>query len=230
MNWAGSRRCWGGHLRTQLGGFYYQYHDFQFGLLDLSTGQTGIANLATATIDGIEASLQSQFGGFEVDGGLSYVHSHLPSPGPFVNTHLLPAGASGPQCAEGQTTGCFDYSPYLVENSGGPNLYSPEWTFNLGVEYKAFLGSNVILTPRLNYAYVTSQFVSLTYSEVTDYLPAHGLLSALLTLDLYKNWNVEAYGTNLTDKVYRTGQGLNNGNYYFYGAPRQYGVRVGYKF
>jgi iron complex outermembrane recepter protein len=92
------------------------------------------------------------------------------------------------------------------------------------------LASNITLTPRLNYAYVTSQFVSLTYSEVTDYLPAHGLLSALLTLDLYKNWNVEAYGTNLTDEVYRTGQGLNNGNYYFYGAPRQFGVHVGYKF
>jgi iron complex outermembrane recepter protein len=219
-----------GHLRTQLGGFYYQYHDFQFGLLDLSTGQTGINNLATATIDGIEASLQGQFGGFETDAGLSYVHSHLPSPGAFVNAHLLPAGASGPQCANGQTTGCFDYTPYLAETSGGPNLYSPDWTFNVGVEYKASLGGNATLTPRLNYAYVTSQFVSLTYSESTDYLPAHGLLSALLTLDLYGKWNIAAYGTNLTDEVYRTGQGLNNNNYYFYGAPRQYGVHVGYKF
>jgi outer membrane receptor protein involved in Fe transport len=41
---------------------------------------------------------------------------------------------------------------------------------------------------------------------------------------------VEAYGTNLTDKIYRTGQGLDNANYYFYGAPRQYGIRVGYRF
>jgi hypothetical protein len=28
--------------------------------------------------------------------------------------------------------------------------------------------------------------------------------------------------------VYRTGEGLNSGNYYFYGAPRQYGVRARY--
>jgi outer membrane receptor protein involved in Fe transport len=41
---------------------------------------------------------------------------------------------------------------------------------------------------------------------------------------------VQGYGTNLTDKLYRAGQGLNNADNYFYGAPRQYGVRLQYKF
>lgn len=219
-----------GHVRTQLGGFYYQYHDFQFQELNLSNGTNGVENLPTATIDGIEASLQAQLGGWGADAGLSYVHSHLPSPGAFVNPHTLPPSATGAQCAPGQTAGCFDYTPYLVEGSGGPNLYSPEWTFNAGVQYTADLTDNVGLTPRVNFAYLSSQYTSLTYSNVTDYLPAHGLLSALLTLKLYKDWSVEAYGTNLTDKIYRTGQGLDNANYYFYGAPRQYGIRVGYRF
>ena len=81
------------------------------------------------------------------------------------------------------------------------------------------------LTPRVNYAYVSGQFTNLTYNNVTDYLPAHGLLSALLTLDV-RDWQVQAYGTNLTNKVYRTGQGLDNANYYFFGPRRQYGVHL----
>lgn len=220
-----------GHVRTQLGGFYYQYHDFQFQELDLQNGEDGIDNLPTARIGGIEASLQAQFGGWGADAGLAYVNSHQPSPGAFVNEHLLPPSASGlPQCATGETAGCFDYAPYTVTGSGGPNLYSPEWTFNAGVQYTADVTDQVSVTPRLNFAYLSSQFTSLTYSEVTDYLPAHGLLSALLTINLYRNWSVEAYGTNLANKIYRTGQGLNNANYYFYGPPRQYGIDVGYKF
>jgi iron complex outermembrane receptor protein len=220
----------GGHVRSQLGGFFYQYHNFQFQELDLANGTNGIDNLPTAKIEGIEASLQAQLGGWGLDAGLAHVHSHLPSPGPFVNTHLLPPNATGAQCTAGQTVGCFDYTPYLQTGSGGPNLYSPEWTFNAGLEYLVGITDNISLTPRVNYAYLSSQFTSLTYSTVTDYLPSHGLLSALATLRLYKNWDVEAYGTNLTDRIYRTGQGLNNGNYYFYGAPRQFGVRVGFKY
>ena len=85
------------------------------------------------------------------------------------------------------------------------------------------------MTPRLNYAYVGGQFTSLTYSRVTDNLPAHGLLAGLLALRC-GNWTVEAYGSNLTNKVYRSGEGLNSGNYYFYGAPRQYGVRASFTY
>jgi iron complex outermembrane receptor protein len=218
-----------GHVRTQLGGFYYAYHDFQFQETNLSTGQNGVENLPTATIDGIEATMQAQLGDWGADAGLAYVHSKLPSPSPFVNTHILSASATVPQCAPGQTVGCFDYTPYLQTGSSGPNLYSPEWTFNAGLDYKAHVGGVLTLTPRVNFSYISGQFTSLTYSEVYDYLPLHGLLSALLTLD-YREWEVQGYGTNLINKIYRTGQGLDNANYYFYGAPRQYGIRLQYRF
>jgi iron complex outermembrane receptor protein len=38
---------------------------------------------------------------------------------------------------------------------------------------------------------------------------------------------VEAYGTNLSDETYVSGQ---FGNNQFYGAPREYGVRASIKF
>ena len=221
------------HIRTQLGGFYYAYHNFQFQELQVSSGSSGVTNLSTATIGGFEASMQARVAQWSADASVSYVHSSLPSAGAFVNTHLLPPSASSlPQCpaGAGSSATCFDYTPYLTETSGGPNLYSPEWTLNAGVQYEFRLGSRASLTPRLNYAYQTSQYTSLTYSQVTDYLPPRGLLSALLTLQLSDNWMIEGYGTNLTDRLYRSGQGGNNGNYYFYGPPRQYGARVRYNF
>ena len=219
------------HLRIQTGGFLYRYQNFQFQELQLSTGTSGVTNLPAATLGGIETSLQARLGRWGIDAGLAYVHSDLPSPQPFINNHLLPPSASNlPQCPPGVSaaTGCFDYTPYMTSAPSGPSLYAPQWTFNTGVQYELHLGNAVTLTPRLNYAYVGGQFTSLTYSRVTDYLPAHGLLAALLTLSLAGHWNIEAFGSNLTNELYRTGEGLNSGNYYFYGAPRQYGIRVKY--
>jgi iron complex outermembrane receptor protein len=218
------------HVTTQLGGFYYNYHNFQFQTLNLTNGLNGVQNLPTADIYGVEGSLQAQMAGWQAELGASYVHSNQPSPGPFVNGHLLPPGVQGPQCAPGETTGCFDYTSYLHTGSSGPNLYSPKWTANAGVQYTLRVGGTATLTPRLNYAYLSGQFTSLTYSTVTDYLPARGLLSAFLTFDVGEHWSAEAFGTNLADKVYRTGQGGSGANYYFYGAPRQFGARLRYRF
>jgi iron complex outermembrane receptor protein len=222
------------HVRAQLGGFYYRYYDFQFQNINLTNGVQSVANLPTAKIYGAEATVQLDYGGWVIDGGAAYVHSFLPSAGPIVNTHLMPpgtVGAAGPQCQPGQTPpACFDYTPFLVTTTGGPNLYSPKWTFNAGAEYRLRLGPDMSLTPRVNYAYIDSQFVGLTYSTTTDHLPSRGVLAARLTLQAGTAWTAEAYGTNLTDKVYPTGQVLNGTNYFTYGAPRQYGLRVGYTF
>lgn len=222
------------HVRTQIGGFYYKYDDFQFQNINLTNGSQNVANLATADIYGFEATLQAEVGGWRLDGGVAYVHSSLPSPGPVVNTHLMPpgtVGTVGPQCGIGQTPpGCFDYTPYLTNNPGGPNLYSPEWTFNANVEYEIGLGTSVSLTPRVNYAYMDSQFVGLTYSSTTDRLPSRGLLGAQLILRAGDSWTAEAYGTNLGDEQYPVGQLLDGNNSFTYGAPRQYGLRVGYRF
>ena len=180
---AGWKATWlQGHVRTQLGGFFNRYDEFQFDLTDLTTGTTGVRNLPSATIKGFEAQVQAQLGHWSADAGVAFVDSALGSPGNFVNTRTVPPGTLGPQCPAGEPSNppvCFDYGPYLQSAGSGPNLYSPRWTFNAGVEYRIGLGANVALTPRINYAYVGSQWTSLSYSTVTDFLPSRGLLSAL---------------------------------------------------
>jgi iron complex outermembrane receptor protein len=133
-----------------------------------------------------------------------------------------------PQCASvSVTAGCFNYDPYLVSLNGDQNPYSPEWTFNAGLQYAIAVGQSGILTPRVNYSYLGSQWTTLFEKPVTDYLPSYGLWNASITYSLGR-WSIQAYGLNLANKVYVTGQlaaGTNPDNE-FLGNPRQYGIRI----
>jgi iron complex outermembrane recepter protein len=215
-----------GHVRTQLDAFFNHYLNFQSAILVPSTGQDSVQNLpGTSVITGAEAQIQAQFGAFQVDGGGAYVHSRLGAVS-LVNTRLLPNAGNnlGPQCPAGTPSNppfCFNYQTYELNDTGGPNLFSPEWTANIGAQYR-FALPGVSITPRVNFSYVGSQWTNLFYSPVTDYLPSRRLLSANLTFDL-KSWQVQAYGTNLTNSVYVSGE---VGNSEMLGPPRQFGLRV----
>jgi iron complex outermembrane receptor protein len=148
----------------------------------------------------------------------------------LVNPEALPPGTTAqnlPQCAPGALSpGCINYDPYTVNLSGSQNPYSPEWTFNAGVEYAIAVGAAGRLTPRSNYSYTGPQWTTL-FQAPLDYLPSQGLWSGSLTYER-QEWRVQAYGLNLANKVYVSGQfapGTNPDNE-FLGNPRQYGIRV----
>jgi iron complex outermembrane recepter protein len=205
LGWKGS--FLDNHLRTQFGAFYMDYSDFQFDALEPLTGQAGVVNISDATIKGFELQAQAKIGGFGFDGGIAYVDSSLAAVD-IVNQRNLPQiGQLGPQCPAGAPSNppvCFDYGPFIVTGGGGPNLFSPEWSYNFGVQYEAWLTNDVSLTPRLNYGYVGPRWTNLLYNPALDYLEGRGLLSAQLTLG-FEDWTIEGYATNLTDKEYISG-------------------------
>ena len=216
-------------IRTQLNAFYNDYKGFHANITEPSTGFSGVDNISSAKIKGIEAQIQAKLGNFGFDASAAYIDSELASV-TFVNARNgLPTGTLGPQCPVGTdpTPGiCFDYNPFLQTTGTRPNLFAPKWTYNIGADYKFELGGDMTLTPRVNFSYTGSQFTYLGFSPISDRLPSRGLLSALITLRAGE-WRVEAYGRNLTDKEYVSGQfGINE----FYGTPREYGVRVGVNF
>jgi iron complex outermembrane receptor protein len=217
-----------GRLRTQVGGFWYDYTGFQLDLLSPLTGQVQTENIADATLRGVEVQAQARFGGWGFDFGIAYVDSEL-SDVQFVNQRALPPGTNLPQCAPGASPGvpptCFDYTPFMTSATGRSMLYSPEVTYNAGTEY-TFLIGNATLRPRINYGYIGAQFTNLLYSPTRDRLAPRGLLSAQLTY-ARDAWSLEAYGTNLADKEYVAGQFGNNETY---GAPREYGLRASIRF
>lgn len=215
------------HVRTQVAAFYNDYSDFQFEVVAPSTGFNGVENISKGKIKGFEGQLQSRFGAFSFDANVAYVHSKLAGL-TFVNTRLIPSGTLGPQCPGGAPSAppiCFNYTPAITTTGGGPNLYSPKWTYGAGIAYDFHLGE-ATLTPRVNYAYVGPRFTYLAYSPISDRIAGNGLLSALLTFRTGQV-HIEAYGSNLTGERYVSGQfGLRE----FYGAPREYGLRVGTSF
>lgn len=227
LGWKGS--FLDNHLRTQVGAFYMDYSDFQFDALEPLTGQAGVVNIANATIKGVEFQAQANVGGFGFDAGIAYVDSSLDQV-TVVNQRILPQiGQLGPQCPVGTPSNppvCFDYGPFQAVAGGGPNLFSPKWSYNVGVQYEFWLEDEVSLTPRVNYAYVGSRWTNLLYNPALDFLPGRGLVSAQLSLDM-GSWSIEAYGTNLAGKDYVSGQ---SGNNEFYGAPREFGVRASVSF
>jgi iron complex outermembrane receptor protein len=214
------------HIQTQIGAYYNDYQNFQQSALNTVTGTNNVLfNVASAKIKGVEAQVQARVSGFRFDAGLAYTDSQL-SPLSIVNNRLLPSTAKGAQCAAGQTTGCFDYTPYIQTTSNGPALFAPGWTWNAALAYDYKLGSKTTLTPRIQYSYVGSQWGNLFYSPLSDLINAHHLVSATVTL-AFDKFKLEGYGNNLTKEYYVAGQSGNNA---FFGAPREFGIRFSGKF
>ncbi|MDR3509384.1 MAG: TonB-dependent receptor [Caulobacteraceae bacterium] len=211
---------WDGHVKTQLDAFYNDYSNFQFDTVNTASGQGAVQNVPTAAIGGVEAQAQAQFDALRLDAAIAYVHSRL---GDYsvINQNRLVGVTLLPQCAPGQTAGCTDYSKATVNISGAPNLLSPDVTFNAGVEYAFHLTADYVLTPRLNYAYQSSQQASASLDPFYK-IGARNLVSALVSLD-HQDWRLQLRATNLLNEKYVSGFSVNgaSGNR-FYGAPQQF--------
>lgn len=224
--WKGTNES--GDVRTSINVFYNDYKNFQSSNIDITTGRSNVYNVADATIKGFEAAVEASVNGWLLDASFSYVDSSLEPTQPIVNTRLLGSSPNVPQgtgdCETAKT--CFDYTPFLADVAGGPNLLTPETSFTVGAEYPIALSGGATLTPRVNYAWIDDQWTNFLYNPVTDKLEARGLLSAMLTYER-DNYSIRAWGRNLTDKTYITGQ---SGNNEFYGAPRTVGLTATYNF
>jgi len=217
------------HVRTQVGGFYMNYDNFQAQELNtaIGGGQPTVLNLqGTSRIYGAELQFQGRVASWTFDAAASYVHSALGA-AQVIDGRILPNGANGlgPQCAPGQTANCFNYTPFFQDIAGAQNPYSPKFTANLGAQYALQLPRG-ILTPRVDFSYIGRQFTTIFNNPALDRLEPRHLLNAQLNYEL-KSWQVGIFGTNLTNQTYVTGQ---QGNNEFLGAPRQYGVRFGTSF
>ncbi len=228
LGWKGS--LLDGRITTQFGGFYYDYTDFQMDALNPNSGATVPINLTDATIKGFEGQVQGHFGDFTLGGGFGYVDSSLAS-GTAIDQRSYVFDRPGtplPQCATGVTTGCSDYTGvnapfknYVITTAGGPNLYSPKWTWNISADYDIEFGAHRV-TPHVTLAHVGSRWTYFGYNPVRDFIPAYTIVNASITFATGR-YSFDIWGTNLADKVYVTGQtGINE----FYGNPREYGVRA----
>ena len=196
-----------GHLRTQLGAFYNQYHNFQVSLYEPNLQAGFVTNVpGTTRVDGIEAQMQGQVGDFTLELGTSYLETVF---GTFfaVDSRDLVAG-------EQNLTGRQQ-----------PN--APRWTAQAAAQYLFHLGGADTLAPRIDYGMVSSRWATVFEVRPTDALATQNLFNGQLTYR-HESWDITAYGTNLSNEHYVAALSL--GNLALAGPPRQYGLRVSKSF
>jgi iron complex outermembrane recepter protein len=209
-----------GHLRTQFDVFYNDYENFQVtvGYPDIPVFGFELNNPNATEIYGVEAQVEAVFGDFSLDVGTAWMKSKL---GQFFATDpRIPAfGACDPFTGPASTS-CIDLE-------GRDQTYAPDFTFNLGLQYKFRVGEGDTLTPRLNYGHVAEQWATLFQNEARgDLVEKRDIVNAQLAWTHGKTI-VTLFGSNLTDHHY---VGAINSGLRFAGPPRQFGVRVGKTF
>jgi iron complex outermembrane receptor protein len=208
--------AFGGHLKTQLGGYYNEYKNFQvsIGSPDDPIESLELNITSPTKIYGFEGTAQAVFGALSFDLGLSLLHSEL---GTFyaVDPRLLGAGACNP--TSGPVTA-------VCQNlTGKQQVYAPTLTLNLGAEYNFKLDAGATLTPRVNFGHIAPQWATLFEDPALgDRLGERNLLSAQVAYER-GDWRLIAYGSNLLDQTYISAV---NGGLRYAGAPRQYGLRL----
>jgi iron complex outermembrane receptor protein len=215
IGWKGT---WlGGHLRTQLGGYYNNYTGFQLTIVDPTTPLfNSISNVKDSTkMYGAEFSAQGSFGGFGFDFSTSVSHSEI---GTFYafDPRVAHSGTCNINTGPATATGCRDLT-------GRPAVYAPQFTLSAGMQYAIPLGGDAKLTPRVDYAHTAPVWATLFHNVAAgDYLKERNIINAQLTLTT-SDWSIAAYSTNLTDQHDIVAI---NGLRRLVAPPRQFGLRV----
>lgn len=211
-----------GRLRTQLGGYYSEYENYQISIVDpTAPAISSIFNVPGKTrLYGAELSAQGSFGALGIDLAASLSNSKL---GSFY--------AIDPRFGTGATLVCNPStgpaSTRCINLTGNEQAYAPKFTLSAGAQYAIPLGGAAKLTPRVDYAHIASTFGTLFQNvALGDRLVARNIVNAQLTLTT-GDWSIAGFATNLTDQHY---VGAINGIRRLAGAPRQYGIRVSRSF
>ena len=204
------------HLQSQASVFFNKYDNFQVSIgYPLYPTFSIELNTANPThIYGFEEQLQARLGdGWTAKANVGWLHSSL---GTFY--------ANDPRVAS--TTACDPAtgpaSASCANLGGHEQTYAPNLTLGASLERSVAFGANII-TPRVNYAYISSQWGTLFENRALgDHLPSRHIVGAQID---WANGDFLAtlYSTNLTDDHYiaAVGSGLR-----YAGAPRQYGLRI----
>jgi iron complex outermembrane recepter protein len=215
----GIKTTFDNRLRVDGDIFDSQYKHYQL-QENTSAGLPLTQGPGDARIYGAELELTGAFDALQFNVGSAYLHATVPTDFPYT----LP---------NGQTV-------TIAEGTVIP--FAPKWMLTAGLQYDFhFLGSNV-LTPRVQFQYQGMQYTNIEhtiplafpYGTLYDVvIPSHETVDFRLKYSTGGAWSVEAYGKNLANRVYISDILLSaNGAApdIAYGAPRQYGMRLMYKF
>lgn len=198
-----------GRATLNLAAFYSDYQDIQLQAQTCPPPSTpapcaGPQNIGSAHIKGFEAELFAEpVDGFTIDGSLSYI----------------------------------DFSYYDIDTVQTPTItddmiapFTSKWSWSLGAQYEANMGSGGSITPRVDLSYRSEVFTD-PVNAATNVIPSRMLANARLTWrNADQDLAVALEVTNLTNKYYLSNLIDNNAftglAYTYPAAPRRFAVSV----
>ena len=171
------------HLRINGAGFYYDFKNIQ--LNTYRNGLPAIYNGKSAKLYGFDMDVTAiPATGLTLTAGVGYVHDRFDD-FPTAQTGLVPTG------------GITQLADISAAGKRLPN--TPDWTVNLGAEYKVPIGAQN-LTLAADYFH-TSEWFSDPENRLAQ--PAYSLVnaSAMLTFD-HDRYSVRIWGKNLGNVAY----------------------------
>lgn len=209
---AGWKAAWNDRQFLTQFAFYYEiiegYHAAFQDLTIPDSTSTLVRNAESdSTIYGVEFTAQAEFGDFALDFGIGWNESELGDFTQVVNP----------------------YTGGLVNLSKRQLTYAPDFTYNLGFEYRKQLSDGAMLLPRLDWGWMSDQKADL-FEDAVNTLDSRGLLNLQIRWQQGNGpWYAVLWATNLLDKEYVAGI-QNLATLYYPGPPRQSGIRIGRNF
>ncbi|RIK94254.1 MAG: hypothetical protein DCC73_06740 [Proteobacteria bacterium] len=203
-------------LRLNVAAFYYDYTDLQVNRFNPATGgaTTSVTNAASAEVKGLEAEVLALLAkGLELDMGIAVLDAKYKD--------FLSANPDAPD-------------PFVDQDLSGNTLpRSPKFSLSAGLQYTHDIGNYGSVTLRGEAKYQSHiWFDQFNSSDVEE--DNYTLLNAFMTFESQDDrWRVQVYGRNLTDKLYRQSVIRATsliGTLDFWGAPRTYGLEVGFRY
>ncbi len=206
------------HLRVNADVFDSQYDGLQLSSLNAATHLPFTANVPKSKSWGAELEVTGRFNGWAFNAGLAYLDAKTSSSVVLVDNTADPS------------------APGTVP-SGTRLPFSPTFTANAGLQYDFFFGDQRF-TPRIQVNDVSDSYSVIFHGSNAlvpsgSLIPEHSTVDLRLTYAPTKPLQLEVFATNIFDKTYVAAQvqdssSANGG--YIYGAPRQIGVRLLYKY
>lgn len=204
-------------LRLNASVFHNEYDDLQFQIFEF--GGPAAFNAESASVTGVELEFLGVVGqNTSIDGFLSYMDSEY----------------------DDQILGG-------VQLGGNQLSRAPEWTYGFGINHSWLLSGGAVLRVRADYSFTDDIFYTPFNRADTNGPGGSDLAESYDNVDLRLfwthssgTWSLEGFVTNLTDEVqegnilrgvgFMDQPGGGGQEFVTYNPPRQWGLRVGYRF
>jgi iron complex outermembrane receptor protein len=220
------------HLRINADGFYEDYFNYQTPYSVPGASVPLTLNTQEAKLYGTEASIDFALQGFKASINADYLHTEIAKDTTPSVVPSMEYGPYDPLPAQHFTCTVFGItSDRCVTFTGESMIYAPKFIANAALSYDFHVPGGT-LTPYVLFSYIDSQWATL-YHASQDFIPAHATLDLRVTYALSEHWRVEAFATNVTDRLYilgvAAGQTVPYEGAVLFGDPRQMGIRVMYR-